>query len=400
MTKNLLTAICSALMILISGQVFAQTSAKAGEIAPEIHITDWIENVPDDKDLRGKYIVLEFWATWCGPCIAAVPHMNELQKEFNSSDLYYLSISDEPVEKIKRTLKRVDFKSIVVTDQTGQTHKNYGDKVEGLQAIPLTVLIDNKGFVKWVGLPTQLTRKVMADFLEDKNDATRTSTVERKKLNSTESPKKEFSDIMTLLQDKNTPYYFNLQESEVAKKSKMAVGMKAIDMKGYTLEEIFEQVLSINKQNLKVPDALKDKRFNLMYKNSNDDALNKIELEQKLLIELGLTKKIEVIQVKGYEVSVKDSSLLEKTMAEKGFTAKSDADNKTLFTSYTIKNTLDEISKDIAVPFRFSGDDKTQYDFIINNTSAAEIVSSLKSYGLEATAKSFRTEQVELKSAK
>ncbi len=387
-------------MILISSQVYAQQTVKAGDKAPEIHITDWIENVPEDKGMTGKYIVLEFWATWCGPCIAAVPHMNELQKEFNSPDLYYLSISDEPVEKIQRTLKRVDFKSIVVTDKTGQTQKNYGDKEEGLKVIPLTVLIDNKGIVKWVGLPNQLTREVMTDFLDNKKGATHTLTVENKKLSSTENSGKVFSDIMSLLQDKNTPYYFDLQETEVKKKTKMAIGTRAIDMKGFTLGDIYEQVLGINKQKLKLPDALKDKRFNLMYKNSKDDALNKIELEQKLLLQLGLKKNVEVIQVKGYEVAIKDSSLLEKTLAEEGFAAKSDADDKTLFTAYTIKSTLDAVSNFSSVPFRFSGEDKTQYDFIINNSSAAAIVASLESYGLEATAKNFRTEQVELKSIK
>lgn len=62
-------------------------------------ITDWIKNIPEDKNLNNKYIVLEFWATWCEPSIAAVPHLNQLQDEFKQNDLYFNSITDESIEK-------------------------------------------------------------------------------------------------------------------------------------------------------------------------------------------------------------------------------------------------------------------------------------------------------------
>lgn len=398
MVKSTLKHLLCISLFLIGITAFAQSNIRIGEKAPAIKITDWIENTPADKDLAGKYIVLEFWATWCGPCIAAVPHMNELQKEFNRKDLYYISISDEPVEKIKRTLKRVDFKSIVVTDQTGQTQKNYGDKVEGLQAIPLTVLIDNKGIVKWVGLPTQLTQKVMADFLNGKvdSDTRQTENITQ----GTEIQQRKFSDLMALLKDKETTYYFELQESQATRKSKMAIGTKAIELKGYTLEDIYTETLNKKAQHLEIPDNLKSKRIDLLYKNSRGDEQSLLELEQEILKKLGITKTVEPVKVKGFVVSVKDKSLLEETMGEKGFAAKSDADDKLIFTAYTIASTLDAVSDATSEQFQFVGKDDTKYDFIIATTSKEEILKSLRSYGLEVTAKTFEAENIKLKAGK
>lgn len=398
MVKSTLKHLLCISLFLIGITAFAQSNIRIGEKAPAIKITDWIENTPADKDLAGKYIVLEFWATWCGPCIAAVPHMNELQKEFNRKDLYYISISDEPVEKIKRTLKRVDFKSIVVTDQTGQTQKNYGDKVEGLQAIPLTVLIDNKGIVKWVGLPTQLTQKVMADFLNGKVDSDTRQT--EKITQGTETQQRKFSDLMALLKDKETTYYFELQESQATRKSKMAIGTKAIELKGYTLEDIYTETLNKKAQHLEIPDNLKSKRIDLLYKNSRGDEQSLLELEQEILKKLGITKTVEPVKVKGFAVSVKDKSLLEETMGEKGFAAKSDADDKLIFTAYTIASTLDAVSDATSEQFQFVGKDDTKYDFIIATTSKEEILKSLRSYGLEVTAKTFDAENIKLKAGK
>jgi thiol-disulfide isomerase/thioredoxin len=156
------------LVLMNSNINLAQYSIKINEKAPDIFVTDWIRNTPKYKVLKDKYIVLEFWATWCGPCIKAVPHLNDLQTKFNREDLYFISMTDEKIDRVERLLKKVNFKSIVVSDQTKKTHIAYGNGATGLEAYPLTVLIDKFNTIKWIGNPEQLNEKVLEDFLSDK----------------------------------------------------------------------------------------------------------------------------------------------------------------------------------------------------------------------------------------
>lgn len=367
---------------LTFGQLNAQTNIKVNDKAPKISITDWIQNAPLDKDLKGKFIVLEFWATWCGPCIAAVPHLNELQKEFNQKDLYFISMTYEPVAPIKRLLKRIPFKSVVVTDTSNQTQIKYGDGVEGLTTIPFTVLINNEGIIKWIGSPELLTRKLMADFIAGRNLKSVEEIIEQASSKEgldleevdIEKDTKEFS---RLIMDKKIEYYYNIKESKSRSIGK-STGGNVYYLKNYNLTNIYKEIF--NTKNLLLPTNFIDKRFDLIFKNNlGQEGLAK--LEQEMLLNLNLEKKISLKETTYYAVTVKDSTMLEKTFDPNiGF--KSDAGDKLLFTNYSIENMLDEISKISKIKFQYAGTDETKYDFIINKETDNEIVKSLEGYGL------------------
>src|SRR5437667_12393814 len=74
-----------------------------------------IENVTWEK-LKGKVVVLEFWNTACGPCIQAIPHMNELVTQFSYRPVVFLCVSDDNQDHLKKFLGRKPIKGWVALD--------------------------------------------------------------------------------------------------------------------------------------------------------------------------------------------------------------------------------------------------------------------------------------------
>src|SRR5262245_20632990 len=79
------------------------STASLDDPASALQIAEWIKN--DAVDLaaaRGKRItVVEFWATWCGPCRTSIPHLTEMQRKFAKRGVTFVGVSDEDSAKIR-----------------------------------------------------------------------------------------------------------------------------------------------------------------------------------------------------------------------------------------------------------------------------------------------------------
>ena len=83
----------------------AKEEAKAktltiGDKAPAIDIAHWIKGKKIEEFEADKVYVIEFWATWCGPCVASMPHLSELQKKYADYDVKFISVSDEDLQTV------------------------------------------------------------------------------------------------------------------------------------------------------------------------------------------------------------------------------------------------------------------------------------------------------------
>lgn len=107
----------------------------------------------------GKTIVLEFWATWCSPCLANVKHLNELQSDFADSVLF-ISITDEPKEKIETFLKKRKINGWIACDTAKNMHQAYH-----VQGIPRTVIIDKNGIVIYDGRPENVDTTLLSSII-------------------------------------------------------------------------------------------------------------------------------------------------------------------------------------------------------------------------------------------
>ncbi|HEX8314454.1 MAG TPA: TlpA disulfide reductase family protein [Flavisolibacter sp.] len=145
--------------------LFKPQNELIGTTISELKITDYLLNEPANKNFDGKFKVLEFWATWCKPCLKAVPHLNKLQRKFQDSNIVFLSITYEKPEQTEKVFSKVKFETIVVSDQTRTVHQALRVQYKGTMPLPRTVLMDDQNKIVWYGSPADLSEKMIERFL-------------------------------------------------------------------------------------------------------------------------------------------------------------------------------------------------------------------------------------------
>ncbi|HKQ49780.1 MAG TPA: TIGR03435 family protein [Phycisphaerae bacterium] len=138
-----------------------------GKPAPALTIEKFLQApprvVPSWESLKGKCVVLEFWATWCAPCVGAIPHMNELAGRFKDKPIVFISVTHEPEAKIIPFLKRRSMSSWIGLDTDRSFFRDYNVK-----GIPHTVLVDARGTVAAIGYPHDVTVEALESLISGK----------------------------------------------------------------------------------------------------------------------------------------------------------------------------------------------------------------------------------------
>ncbi len=132
-----------------------------GQPAPPIEVGEWISGKPQGDDpLAGRNVILEFWATHCGPCISAIPHLNELASTYGGPETLFVSLSPEDSRTIERFLEKRPIEGSVAVDRDRATFDAYG-----IRSIPRTFIIDARGLLRWHGHPNLFTAELLETFL-------------------------------------------------------------------------------------------------------------------------------------------------------------------------------------------------------------------------------------------
>jgi thiol-disulfide isomerase/thioredoxin len=171
-----LLAVVAGLALVCSGR--AAATLKIGDDAPKLQVGKWVQGDPVKEFEPGKAYVVEFWATWCGPCKVSIPHLNELYEKFKDKGMVVIGqdVSEEDDSGVAAFVKKMgtnmtyrvalDDKSKIKEGAMNTTWM----EAAGQEGIPTAFIVNKHGKIAWIGHPMTMTEKLWEDILADKYD--------------------------------------------------------------------------------------------------------------------------------------------------------------------------------------------------------------------------------------
>jgi len=136
-----------------------------GDKAPAISVEKWVKGEPITGFEKGKVYVVEFWATWCGPCKVTMPHLTELQKEYKDKGVTIIgtniwedkNFNAETLAKVEKFVKESTTMGYTVAyDGSAKAMDTNYMKASGAQGIPTAFIVNQDGKIAFIGHPAEM----------------------------------------------------------------------------------------------------------------------------------------------------------------------------------------------------------------------------------------------------
>jgi thiol-disulfide isomerase/thioredoxin len=162
--------------LLVTASLSMAQSLNVGDNAPELKVTDWVKGSPQTLG-NGNVTVVEFWATWCGPCKMSIPHLTEMAKKYKGKvNFVGVSIWEAKPEDYKTKVPAFvkDFGDKMDYNVATEGPDTYMAKnwmtAAGERGIPSSFLINGEGKIAWIGHPMDGLDVAIDKLLEGKLD--------------------------------------------------------------------------------------------------------------------------------------------------------------------------------------------------------------------------------------
>ncbi len=170
----------TALLATLTSLVLTTSAAtlNLGDPAPKLEVSQWIKGKAVEKFEPGKVYVVEFWATWCGPCKATIPHLTELAHKYEGkatfigADVWERGAANEIERNARKFVEdmgaKMDYN--VALDSTNQAMANNWMKAADQNGIPAAFIVNQDQKVVWIGHPMAGIDKALDEVLTGKYD--------------------------------------------------------------------------------------------------------------------------------------------------------------------------------------------------------------------------------------
>jgi thiol-disulfide isomerase/thioredoxin len=174
-TRTLLCSLAGLLGFTLS--CHAAASLKIGDQAPKLQVGQWIQGEPVKDFSTGKVYVVEFWATWCGPCRASIPHLNALYKQYNGKvTVIGQDVWEQDESGVEPFVKKMGTNMTYRVALDDKSHDEKGAmaatwmEAAGRSGIPSSFIINQQGRVAWIGHPMEMNAKLWDEILSGHYD--------------------------------------------------------------------------------------------------------------------------------------------------------------------------------------------------------------------------------------
>jgi thiol-disulfide isomerase/thioredoxin len=159
--------LAAGLILSLAAAARAEGPLSVGDPAPKLQVKEFVKGEPVKKLEKDKLYVVEFWATWCGPCRESIPHLTKLQKEHKDVVFIGVSVSEQDFDKVKPFVQEMgdlmDYRVAIdavpegKTAEDGAMNKTWMEAAEQ-SGIPTAFVVDKDGKIAWIGHPGRIDK--------------------------------------------------------------------------------------------------------------------------------------------------------------------------------------------------------------------------------------------------